>query len=147
MQSHGSYLMPSLEHATVGDAMHPGVLSCDPDAALPEIARMLAMHHVHCIAVMGVAQDGSGSESLAWGIISDADVLEAGIRPALGQSAAALARHAFISVDPTTPLLEAAELMLARRVTHLLVVDPHRQRPVGVLSTLDIAGVLAWGEG
>ena len=26
---HGSYLMPSLEHATVSDAMHPGILSCD----------------------------------------------------------------------------------------------------------------------
>ena len=32
--THGSYLMPSLEHATVADAMHPGILSvragCDP---------------------------------------------------------------------------------------------------------------------
>lgn len=34
---HGSYLMPSLEHATVADAMHPGILSCEPDATLTDV--------------------------------------------------------------------------------------------------------------
>ena len=37
---HGSYLMPSLEHATVSDAMHPGILSCEPDATATEVARL-----------------------------------------------------------------------------------------------------------
>jgi hypothetical protein len=27
-----SYLMPSIAHATVADAMHPGIMTCDPDA-------------------------------------------------------------------------------------------------------------------
>jgi hypothetical protein len=35
---HGSYRMPSLEHATVADAMHPAVMSCHPDASLAEVA-------------------------------------------------------------------------------------------------------------
>jgi CBS domain-containing protein len=43
------------------------------------------------------------------------------------------------------PLREAAELMLTHRVTHLVVVDPGALRPVGILSSLDLAGVLAWG--
>lgn len=32
---HGSYLMPSLEHATVADAAHPGIVSCETDTAPP----------------------------------------------------------------------------------------------------------------
>ena len=75
---HGSYLMPSLEHATVSDAMHPGILSCRPDASATEMARMMATHHVHCIAVSGRSRDPSG-ESRIWGIISDLDLIQAGI--------------------------------------------------------------------
>jgi hypothetical protein len=36
--------------------------------------------------------------------------------------------------------------MLTHGTPHLLVIDPGKQRPIGILSTLDIAGVLAWGE-
>ena len=39
---HGSYLMPSLEHATVADAMHPGIMTCEPDARATDVARMMA---------------------------------------------------------------------------------------------------------
>jgi CBS domain-containing protein len=45
------------------------------------------------------------------------------------------------------PLREAAQLMLRHGVGHLVVIHPETLRPIGVLSTLDIAGVLAWGEG
>ena len=38
----------------------------------------------------------------------------------------------------------AAELMAEHGVSHLVVV-PRTTDPVGVLSTLDVAGVLAWG--
>ena len=55
--THGSYLMPSLEHATVADAMHPGILSCEPDATLPEVAQIMATHHVHCVAVVGISHE------------------------------------------------------------------------------------------
>jgi CBS domain-containing protein len=44
------------------------------------------------------------------------------------------------------PLRDAVQEMLAHRVSHVIVADPAAQRPVGVLSTLDVAGVLAWGE-
>ena len=54
--THGSYLLPHFEHATVADAMHPGILSCDPDATLTEVARMMSTHHVHCIVVRGAAE-------------------------------------------------------------------------------------------
>jgi CBS domain-containing protein len=43
-------------------------------------------------------------------------------------------------------LVEAGEIMLTTGASHLLVISPDTQHPVGVVSTLDIAGVLAWGE-
>ena len=140
-----SYLMPSLAHASVSDAMHPGILSCEADATLTDVARLMAGHHVHCVAVMGIAHDGS-SERLVWGVISDLDLVRAGIRTGPDELAGAFAIQPIVSVEPATPLREAGELMLARGVSHLVVIEPGAQRPIGILSTLDIAGVLAWGE-
>ena len=76
--SHGSYLLPHLDHATVADAMHPGILSCDPGATLAEVARMMATHHVHSIVVRSSADD-PGNTSPVLGIVSD--FAEASPRP------------------------------------------------------------------
>jgi len=59
---HGHYLMPPLRHATVADAMHPGIVSCPADATLTDVARLMATHHVHCIAVMGISHDRQGED-------------------------------------------------------------------------------------
>jgi CBS domain-containing protein len=141
---HGSYLTPSLEHGTVADAMHPGILCCEPEAPLTEVARMMASHHVHCIAVMGVSHADPG-EIVALGIISDIDLLRSAINPGAEQTAATLAKRP-PAVEPKTPLLEAGALMLSHGASHLVVINPETQRPVGILSTLDLTGVLAWGE-
>lgn len=142
---HGSYLMPALEHATVADAMHPGILSCQSDATLTEVARMMATHHVHCIAVVGLAPDEAGGPSV-WGTITDVDLMRAGIRSDTDLTAGSLALQPVVTVKPTTPLREAGELMLSHGVSHLVVVDTERLFPIGILSGLDVAGVLAWGE-
>ena len=141
---HGSYLMPSLEHATVSDAMHPGILSCDPDASLGEVARMMASHHVHSVAVIGVSHQEP--ECGVWGIISDLDLIHAGIGNGSDTNARDLAMQPVIAVEPNASLRDAGETMLQHRVSHLVVTESGSGRPVGILSTLDIAGVLAWGE-
>ena len=142
---HGSYLMPHFEHATVADAMHPGILSCDGDATLTEVARIMCTHHVHCIVVRGAAE-GEAEESPVWGIISDFDLLRAGMRPDAPDTAAALAQQPVIKVETTAALRDAAELMMTKGTGHVVAVDPQTGHPIGILSTLDIAGVLAWGE-
>jgi CBS domain-containing protein len=81
-----------------------------------------------------------------WGIISDSDLVKAGIRGDEEATARDLALAPVISVKPTLPLREAGELMLGHQANHLAVVGETHQRPVGILSLLDIAGVLAWGE-
>jgi CBS domain-containing protein len=141
----GSFVMPSLEHATVAEAMHPGIVSCPVDATLTDVARIMATNRVHCVAVMNPAQDRSG-EPQVWGIISDLDLVRAGITHAADESAGGLAQQPTISVKPTVPLRQAAEVMLSEHVSHLIVIHPETLRPVGVLSTLDVAGVLAWRD-
>jgi hypothetical protein len=37
-------------------------------------------------------------------------------------------------------------VMLAKATSHVVAVNPESNAAVGILSTLDIAGVLAWGE-
>lgn len=141
---HGSYLMPSLEHASVSDAMHPGILSCEPEATASEVARLMAAHHVHCVAVVGISH--GEPECFVWGIISDLDLVAAGIRHEQEPTARDLAAQPVIAVTPSVPLREAAEAMVRNRVSHLVVTDAEAGRPIGILSTLDVAGVLAWGE-
>jgi CBS domain-containing protein len=140
--SHGSYLLPHLDHATVADAMHPGILSCEADATLEDVARMMSTHHVHCVVVKGATDDPAA----AWKLVSDLDVLRAGIRGDAPDTAAELALAPAVTVATTDPLREAAELMLAKSTSHVVAVNPQTDAAVGILSTLDIAGVLAWGE-
>ena len=140
--SRGSYLTPTLEHATVADAMHPGVLSCDADVALIDAARIMATHHVHCVVVH--SQEGGPSE---WRILTDLDLVRAGIASGADQTAGAIARRPMLTVDPAMPLREAAAQMLSHNYSHALVVEARTHNPIGLVSTLDIAGVLAWGEG
>jgi CBS domain-containing protein len=142
---HASYLMPSLERAAVSEAMHPGIVSCDADTSLVEVARLMATHRVHCVAVLHGAHDRS-SQPYVWGIVSDIDLVRAGIRPGDADSAGAIAQQPIISVKPSVPLRDAAEVMVQNGVSHLVVIHPETLRPIGVLSTLDVAGVLAWGE-
>jgi CBS domain-containing protein len=101
---------------------------------------------VHCVAVMGLS-DEDPAEKLVWGIVSDSDLVRAEIRTEADGPAGGLALQPIVSVEPTMPLREAGELMLTHSATHIVVVDPEMQRPIGILSTLDIAGVLAWGRG
>lgn len=51
-----------------------------------------------------------------------------------------------VTVRSDESLARAAQLMLEHQVEHLVVADAETGRPCGVLSTLDIAGVMAWGE-
>ena len=140
--SQGSYLTPAFEHATVADAMHVGIVTCAPDAPLATVARIMASHHVHCVAVLGLrAHNG---EHLVWGTISDLDVTRAAWSGD-ASDAGTLAVTPAVAVEATTPLAAAVELMFEHGVTHLVVTDANA-RPIGVLSTLDVAGIVAWGR-
>jgi CBS domain-containing protein len=132
---------PALERAAVGDVMHAGIIACDPDATMTEVAGLMAGERVHCVAITTKVQDPG--ERLVWGIISDLDLVRTSVRAGVERTAREVAAQPLITVTPATALREAAELMLAYEVSHLVVVDGEWRRPVGVLSTLDIARALA----
>jgi CBS domain-containing protein len=137
----GSYTMPALEHAVVKDAMRPEVLTCPPDAPLREVARTMASEHVHSVIV-----SGAGTGDRDWGIVSDMDLMRAAREDIDVRTASWAAVSEFLSVAPGETLERAVQMMIEHDVTHLVVVDPAFDKPVGVLSTLDIAGLLAWGR-
>jgi CBS domain-containing protein len=140
----GSYLTPSLEKATVGDAMRTGIMSCEPDLPAATVARMMATHHIHAVVVEGIHHDSVRGERLTWGIVSDTDLLRAARAGIEDLTVVEIAATEPVTVEASLPLVDALRLMDEHETTHLIVADGGR--PVGILSTLDIAGVLAWGR-
>jgi CBS domain-containing protein len=57
-----------------------------------------------------------------------------------------LARRSVITIQPTTRIKEAAELMVKNKVRRLPVVDPGTKRMIGILITRDILDFLGGGE-
>lgn len=139
----GSYLTPAFEHARVYDAMRVGLFTCPPDTPLKDVARMMAAHHVHSVVVTDIGV-GDGTDRRRWGVISDLDLVRAGTSEWSARDAAVTE---LVTVASDDTLEHAAQVMGEHEVAHLIVVQPQTDKPVGVLSTLDIAGVLAWGEG
>jgi CBS domain-containing protein len=139
-----SYLIPAFERASVADVMRPGIISCPPETPLRHVAETMAIHRVHAVAVAGTRVDALHGERLVWGFLSDTDLARAARSGDVAHLRAAdVASTEAPTVDPTTPLADAAQLMDEHSVSHLVVVG--RGQPVGVVSTLDIAAAVAWG--
>jgi CBS domain-containing protein len=120
--------------------MHAGVVSCPRDASLKDVAELMSAGHVHCVVVTDKPAD---AKSL-WGVISDLDLIAAAsVRELETQTAGATAMTPAVTIGPGGSLQHAADLMTRYGVAHLVVVDPIGQRPVGVVSTLDLAATLA----
>lgn len=125
----------------MGDAMRHGVLSCAPDASLRAAARTMTLHHIHTV-VLHDPEDAT----LA-GVVSDGDLLAALLDPAERHGTLEqLARPDVVTVVSSQPLGEAVREMRMRGTDHAVVIDAASGRPTGMLSTLDVLGVLAWGE-
>jgi len=141
----GSYLTPSLEHATAGDVMRPRVLTCTPDTPLVTVAQRMASEHVHALVVLAPGGDVA-VERYPWAILTDRELLRNAER-ADETTAGEVASTDVLQVAPGDALSDVARRMVDRHVTHAVVVDGRTRRPVGVVSTLDIAGVVGWGRG
>jgi CBS domain-containing protein len=131
-------LVPASAGIRVFDAMHRGVLTCSRDASLAEVAGLMASRRIHCVVVT----DDPGDADSLWGTVSDLDlVAAAGVRDLDDQTAGAAAATA-LTVEPGETVQRAAQLMTEHATTHLVVVDALR-RPVGIISTLDVAAALS----
>jgi CBS domain-containing protein len=136
---------PSLEQLRVADAMHPGVVTCPLETPLREVARMMALYRIHAVVAFRESSGDVSGPGL-WGVVSDLDLVRAvgaGAGELAGRTAGGTAVTPVVMVAPNELLIRAAQLMTEHEVTHLVVVDPESTRPIGVLSTIDIARALA----
>jgi len=127
----------SLADIPVSQAMRHGVLTCQAETSLRVIARMMAENRIHSVVVTNL----DGVSETAWGIVSDIDVLRSVGEDPDERTASDIAGTELLTVEPAESLQRAAQLMAEHEVTHVVVVAG--QRPVGVLSSLDIAESLA----
>jgi CBS domain-containing protein len=134
---------PALEGLRVVDVMHPGLISCSPATPLRTVARMMTTYRVHAVLVTT-----HGEEKLAgggtWGIVSDTELLRAAESADLEETTAGtVAAPGVPAVASSDDLARAAAVMVEQGASHVIVVERHAARPVGVLSTLDLARALA----
>jgi len=134
------------ESAVVRDAMSPGVISCPPETPLRVVARMMATFNVHSVFVFEHRDEDDENPQL-WAVVSDLDLVAAGRLDVDARTAGMSAVTPLVSIPADAPIHEAADMMAQQGVAHLAVVDPATRRPVGVISTLDIARSIAAGTG
>jgi CBS domain-containing protein len=133
------------ELATVGDVVSRGVISCAPETPLRVVARLMATYGVHAIFVLEHVDEDDEAPQL-WAVVSDLDLVAATRLDLDALTAGATAVTPLVSVASDMSIPEAGGLMAQYGIAHLAVVDPDSQRPVGVISTLDIARAIAAGN-
>jgi CBS domain-containing protein len=143
MTTHPSPSSPAdvLGHTRVRDAMQLGLFHCEPD----DDAGTMAEQSIHSVVVAGIVRRDHAGDHLAWGIVSDLDLMRA-LRPgAVEATAAEVAGTEIVTVSPLESLEQAVQLMDEHETAHLVVVSPDTGRPVGMLSTLDVARMVDGG--
>ena len=136
----------AFETGTVGDAMSRGVISCPPETPLRVVARMKATHRVHAIFVFEYGDEDDDAPRL-WAVVSDLDLVAATRLDLDSLTAGGTAVTPLVSVEADSSIGEAGALMSQYGVAHLAVTGPGSRRPIGVISTLDIARAIAAGLG
>lgn len=122
----------------VSEAMHPGLVSCAVEAPLRAAAALMARHRIHCVVVFDYGDDADADHEL-FGIVTDRDVARAVADRTLDLRTAGNTATSLVHTVHADDDLQVAAKMLAGGGSHLVVIDRATQRPVGVLSTLDLA--------
>lgn len=136
---------PAFKSATVADAMHSGVVSCLPETPLRIVAQMMATNRIHGVVVAGDPRNYT--DGRPWRFLSDVDVVRASAADFASLTAGDTASSPIVAVSSEDSLHQTAALMTKHMVNHLVVVDSASDQPLGIVSTLDIMTVLAWGRG
>jgi CBS-domain-containing membrane protein len=122
--------------------MTNGLISCPPDTPLRSVAHVMTRERVHAVYVFDYGAEDDETVEL-WGLVSDLDLIAAGRRDIDRLTARDASVTPLITVSRDDSLDHAAQLLAENGVSHLAVVDPYTRRPIGVLSTLDVARFLA----
>jgi CBS domain-containing protein len=107
---------------------------------------MMATYGVHAIFVFEHADEDDEAPQL-WAVVSDLDLVAATRLDLDMLTAGASAITPLVTVAADSSIAEAGSLMAQYGTAHLAVTDPGSRRPIGVISTLDIARAIAAGHG
>jgi CBS domain-containing protein len=107
---------------------------------------MMATHGVHAIFVFQYGDEGDDEPRL-WAVVSDLDLVAATRLDLDTLTAGATAVTPLVTVEADSSIAEAGSLMAQYGIAHLAVTEPGSRRPIGVISTLDIARAIAAGLG
>ncbi len=126
----------------VRDIMHEGVIRCSSEISLGQVARLLALHHVHSLFV-------SEGEGFPKGVITDYDLLAGewlsgdpkNLEIMRSMTAGELMSTPVESIESDISASEAAQRMRQDEIRRLLVVE--NGRPIGVISVSDFISELA----
>jgi CBS domain-containing protein len=97
---------------------------------------------VHAIFVLEHTDEDDEAPRL-WAVVSDLDLVAATRLDLDSLTAGGTAVTPLVSVDSEQSIANAGDLMAQYGIAHLAVTDPDSRRPVGVISTLDIARAVA----
>jgi CBS domain-containing protein len=135
----------ALEEARVFEFMHSAIVTCASSTPLDELAERMATRSIHCVVVL--PEFGDDGLEHRWVVATDLDLVRAAARGQPGLTAGEIATGPIASFDRNERMLRAAELMAEHDSAHLMVSAHGRDRPVGIVSTLDVARCLAPGVG
>lgn len=135
---------PRIELANwrVADVMSAPIRAVDAELDLASAARVMVDERIHALAVLGTAGTGEADERPIIGVLTDLDLVSAldggdprrPVREVAGPPAHSIPADATLDV--------AAHDMRVLGAHHLIVVAANSGRPVGVISTLDVAQTL-----
>ncbi len=106
---------------------------------------MMAIYRVHAIFVFEYAAQDEAPQ--LWAVVSDLDLVAATRLDLDTLTAGATAVTPLVTVAADGSIGEAGSLMAQYGIAHLAVTESGSPRPVGVISTLDIARAVAAGVG
>jgi CBS domain-containing protein len=113
--------------------MHSGVISCDVDASVADVVRILSDTDIHALVV-------TSDSGAVVGLISHMDIIPHFTADLTQLTAAEIMTSKVISVAPEASVREAIGVMVSKRIHRLVVtqLDEGELMPVGILSTTDI---------
>jgi CBS domain-containing protein len=141
-KSHRRTGSADLRTVQVGDVMAHPLITCAHDVPLHEVAELMAEHRVHSIVVLTAAEEGAPFHR-RWALLSDLDLVAAAPWESEVTTAGSVAGSPSVVVGPRDSLAAAALSMAEHQTTHILVVEPGADEPVGILSALDLARALS----
>ena len=129
----------------VKDLMHRGLITCQPETSLGQVATLLAQHHVHALVV-------ANDSTTPLGIISDFDLLagewlsvdEESLDTMRKLTARDLMTSPIETVDAETSVEVAAKTMAEKSIHRMLVTEAGK--PVGVISISNFVANIAEQE-